>query len=106
MDKTGVRPGSVVFSKSGRDSGRYYLVVSQEGEFAFIADGKTRKLAKPKKKKLKHLRPRGERAETIGEKLEEGRTVFDSEIYSALRAYNEDNPKNQSEGKGCQKTTS
>lgn len=93
MERESIRLGSVAFSKSGRDSGRYYLIVGLEGEFAYIADGGIRKLAKPKKKKLKHLRLRGEVCENIGEKLADGRIVHDSEIFSALRTYNE-NQKN------------
>lgn len=47
--------GSVVKSKSGHDSGSFYVVVALEGEFAYIADGRRRKVAKPKKKNVKHL---------------------------------------------------
>lgn len=93
MEERKIRLGSVALSRCGRDSGRYYLVVALEGEFAYIADGRTRKLARPKKKKLKHLRFKGETAESIGSKLAEGKLVHDSEVYSALRAYN-DNLKN------------
>ena len=89
MEQQKIRLGSIAYSKSGRDSGSYYLIVGLEGEFAYIADGRIRKLAKPKKKKLKHLRLRGEVNESIGEKLSDGRIVHDSEIYSALRTYNE-----------------
>lgn len=47
--------GSVVVSTAGRDKGGWFAVVSLEGEFAFLADGKARKLVNPKKKKRKHL---------------------------------------------------
>ena len=48
--------GSVVVSKKGHDEGKVYIVVDICGEFALVADGKTRKLANPKKKRLKHLK--------------------------------------------------
>ncbi len=50
-----VQIGSIVKSKSGHDSGSFYVVVSLEGEFAYIADGRRRKREKPKRKNLKHL---------------------------------------------------
>lgn len=48
--------GTVVKSISGRDQDRFYAVVSVEENFAWIVDGKVRKLASPKKKNKKHLR--------------------------------------------------
>lgn len=48
--------GVVAVSRAGRDKGRYYAVVGIADESCvYVADGKTRGLEKPKKKKLKHL---------------------------------------------------
>lgn len=48
--------GSVVKAKAGRDRNRFFVVMATEGsEFVLMADGCTRKIAKPKKKKLMHL---------------------------------------------------
>lgn len=52
-----LKQGSIVKSISGRDSGRFYLVVKTEANYAFIVDGKVRKLTSPKKKSVKHLCP-------------------------------------------------
>ena len=52
-----IKQGSVVKSIAGHDSDRFYVVVRLEGDFAYIADGKVRKLESPKKKRLKHLAP-------------------------------------------------
>lgn len=49
--------GQVVLSKAGKDSGSFYAVLKEEGDFAYIADGKLRKIEKPKKKRIKHLAP-------------------------------------------------
>lgn len=49
--------GSVVKSVAGRDQGSYYVAVSAEDRFVFIADGKERKLEKPKRKNVKHISP-------------------------------------------------
>lgn len=48
--------GTIVRCTAGRDKGRFMAVLSVEGDFAFIADGSSRKIARPKKKRLKHLR--------------------------------------------------
>lgn len=51
-----IQPGSIVKSVAGHDSGGYFVVLRQEGEYVFLADGKRRKLEKPKRKKWKHVR--------------------------------------------------
>ena len=82
--------GAIVFSKSGRDSGRYFVVCKVLNEdYVMITDGDLRKLSKPKLKKVKHLRMTGERLDAIAEKFCEGKQVFDSEIRSAVRKYME-----------------
>lgn len=82
--------GSVVFSKKGRDSGSFYVIVEvAEDGFVKIADGEKRKLTKPKLKRGKHLKDTGDVLQKIADKLESGSTVFDAEIRSALRQYNE-----------------
>ena len=49
--------GSVVISQKGRDKGRAFVVLYfVDASFAMIADGDTRPLEKPKRKRLKHLR--------------------------------------------------
>ncbi|MGN0600976.1 MAG: hypothetical protein ACI4YB_08030 [Oscillospiraceae bacterium] len=48
--------GMIVRSAAGHDKGNFLVITAVEGDFAFIADGKERKLQKPKKKRLKHLK--------------------------------------------------
>ena len=59
MDRLTMIPGRVVLSTQGRDEGRYFIVLEVIDEnFVRMADGLTRKLDHPKKKKVKHLRPK------------------------------------------------
>ena len=59
MDRLTMIPGRVVLSTQGRDAGRYFVVMSViDEQFVLMADGLTRKIAHPKKKKVKHLRPK------------------------------------------------
>lgn len=51
-----IQKGMIVKSIAGHDQNRFYCVVALSDEFAWIADGKRRKLSAPKKKRLKHLR--------------------------------------------------
>jgi ribosomal protein L14E/L6E/L27E len=47
--------GSVVRAKAGRDKDSFFVVTAVEKEYCFIADGKSRKLTKPKRKNTKHI---------------------------------------------------
>lgn len=51
-----ITTGTVVISRAGHDSGRAMLVVGVDGGYVLVADGKERKLEKPKKKNKKHVR--------------------------------------------------
>ena len=81
--------GGICQSTQGRDKDRYYLIrdIYPDGSLG-VVDGNFRKLASPKKKNLKHLRLLPEKAESIATKFSEGRQVFDTEVFSALKAYN------------------
>ena len=48
--------GSVVRAEAGRDGGGYFAVTDFDEKYCFIADGKSRKLASPKRKNIKHIR--------------------------------------------------
>ena len=90
--KGSIQVGAVVLSKMGRDAGTTYVAVAILGEdFALVVDGDKRKLAKPKLKKLKHLRYKGEDLCEIGNKLTQNIEVTDAEIRRALKAYNTKN---------------
>lgn len=47
--------GAVVRALAGHDSGTLYCVVDTEGDFLLLADGKTRRLARLKRKRRKHV---------------------------------------------------
>ena len=79
-------PGQIVIPKSGRDKGLPMVIVGTEDEYAFIADGKMRRLDKPKKKKHKHLQI----THTFVNLTPPcGRALQDADLRKALRAYSE-----------------
>lgn len=45
-----------VVSLAGRDRGNVCIVLREEGEYLFLADGRLRPVERPKKKKRKHVR--------------------------------------------------
>ena len=51
--------GDIVLSVAGHDADMFYVVVSTEGVYAYICNGKLHKIEKPKKKKFKHLKNTG-----------------------------------------------
>lgn len=79
--------GRVVQSTQGRDKGRYFLVLrTEDPELAYIADGLTHPLSRPKKKKIRHLhaKPIVVNLETI---RPEGGKVQDSDLRRALEEH-------------------
>ena len=85
--------GGIAQSKQGRDKGRYYLIVGiEQGGLIAVTDGNFKKLATPKQKNIKHLRLLPDKAEAIALKMVEGKQVFDTEVYSALKNYNYPKP--------------
>ena len=49
--------GSIVRAKAGRDKDKFFVVLDTDGSYAMIADGRRRRVEKPKRKKLIHLAP-------------------------------------------------
>lgn len=48
--------GKIVLSRAGRDKNHLYVVIGQfDQEYLFLANGDTKTLINPKKKKIKHL---------------------------------------------------
>lgn len=47
--------GRLALSTAGRDKGTVLCVLERQGDFVLLADGKSRRVQKPKRKKLKHI---------------------------------------------------
>lgn len=48
-------PGCPVKSLAGHDKNQYFIILTDDGEYVTIADGKTRTVANPKRKNKKHI---------------------------------------------------
>ena len=49
--------GRTVVSLAGHDKGSLYTVIGEECGMVLLADGKSRRLVKPKRKNIKHVLP-------------------------------------------------
>lgn len=78
--------GDIVISTAGRDENRVYIISKLvDNDFVLVVDGNFKKLQNPKKKRVKHLKTSGHKAEIIAEKFVSDKKVFDTEIYSAIK---------------------
>ncbi|MGO5021782.1 KOW domain-containing RNA-binding protein [Lawsonibacter sp. LCP25S3_G6] len=83
--------GQVVRATAGRDKGDLFCVVGMEQERLLLANGKRRRAARPKAKKLGHVQVFSEQEydhPTI-QKLKQGEPVSDRELRRALAAFKE-----------------
>jgi ribosomal protein L14E/L6E/L27E len=73
--------GQIVLSKAGRDKGKKFIVYSVIDEnYVYLVDGKLRKVEKPKKKKIKHIKVIDKINSNIAKKLRDNGKVLNSEI--------------------------
>lgn len=80
--------GDIVFSKAGRDKEQPFVVLKViDTQYVFLADGRTRRVDKPKKKKLKHLLKSGHVAQAVKEKLEADMKVTNPDLKRALAEF-------------------
>ena len=47
--------GLLAMSKAGHDKGALYVIIREEGEYVYVADGRIRTSDRPKKKNRKHV---------------------------------------------------
>ncbi|MCL2200839.1 MAG: KOW domain-containing RNA-binding protein [Oscillospiraceae bacterium] len=79
-----IEKADVVIPLNGRDAGKRFLVVGTEDEYSLLADGKGRRVEKPKRKKNKHVKVESSIAGPVADKLIEGEKITNSEIRRAL----------------------
>ena len=82
--------GWIVRAAAGRDKGGVFCVVGvdQVQNRLLLADGKRRKAAKPKQKKLGHVEPLSHQYDHPAiEKLKQGQALTDKELRRTLAAF-------------------
>ena len=85
-----ISQGDLVKSIAGRDDGQIFLVVKVDGKYAYIVNGKTRKVQSLKKKNVKHLEKFSNVSIIeLAEKIERGLLVGNKTVYLAIRSEKE-----------------
>lgn len=87
MEEYGV--GCLARSLAGHDKGNLFIIMKEDAEYVYLADGKIRLAGKPKRKKRKHIQISRIRDEKLREKLMTGYTVRDEEIKYFISCYKE-----------------
>lgn len=84
--------GRVCTSRAGHDKGRAFLIVGVfDDNHVLLSDGETRKLSRPKKKKLSHLHVLPQKADEIAKKFAESKEVLDADVRNALKLFGYNN---------------
>ncbi len=74
----------IVVSLNGRDRGKRFYVIATEENYVLLCDGKTRRLEKPKRKKIKHIRFESKDTGRTAMKILNNEKVTNSEIRRSL----------------------
>ena len=86
---------SLVISKAGRDQGQLFYVSDADEQYVYLADGKSRRLEKPKRKKRKHIEQIPRTESRIAEKIRNGEKVLNSELRKELASFGQKQSQNQ-----------
>ena len=81
---------SLIVSKAGRDKGQLFFVIDADEQYVYLADGKSRKLEKPKRKKRRHVLFVAADENRLSEKIRGEARITNSELRKTLAAYREE----------------
>lgn len=80
--------GFLASSKAGHDKDKIYVIIKEDKEYVWLADGRIKTVDNPKKKKKKHIQLiKYFYNEEIRISLTEGKKVSDLEIVMVLKNY-------------------
>ena len=77
----------IVLSLSGRDKGRLLLVLREEEQYLYLADGRGRRAESPKRKKRRHTAYQGRCDEWTRNRLEQNGRLTNNELRRALARF-------------------
>ena len=85
-----IAKSSIVRSDAGRDKGKLFIVMAVQGEYLLLADGKSRKVESPKRKKRKHVLFVAADETRVSQKIISNEKITNSELRRTLAAYREE----------------
>ena len=81
---------NIVRSDAGRDKGKLFIVLAVQGEYLLLADGKSRKVESPKRKKRKHVLFVAADETRVSQKIISDEKITNSELRRTLAVYREE----------------
>lgn len=90
-----IAKASIVRSDAGRDRGKLFFVLDVEGEYLLLADGRSRKVESPKRKKRRHVLFVAAEDSRLAEKIKGEEKITNSELRRALAVYREEDCPDQ-----------
>ena len=85
-----IAQSNIIRSDAGRDQGKLFIVLAVEGEYLLLADGKSRKVEHPKRKKRRHVLFVSAEETRLAEKIKCGEKITNSELRRALAVFREE----------------
>ena len=82
-----IAQSNIVRSDAGRDKGKLFVVLAVGGEYLLLADGKSRKVEAPKRKKRRHVLFVSAEETRLSEKIKSKEKFTNSELRRTLAAY-------------------
>ena len=79
--------GKFATSKAGHDKTKLYVIIKEDSEYVYLADGDLKPFEKPKKKSKKHIQIINRVDETIQNKLENRQIIYNEDIKRAIKLY-------------------
>ena len=85
-----IAKSDIVRSDAGRDKGKLFVVLAVEGEYLLLADGKSRKVESPKRKKRRHVLFVASEETRLSEKIKSEEKITNSELRRTLAGYRDE----------------
>ena len=81
-----IAKSDIVRSDAGRDKGKLFAVLAVEGEYLLLADGKTRPVERPKRKRRKPAALLRRDGGAVSQRIRSNETITNSELRKAIAA--------------------
>ena len=77
----------LVEATAGRERGKLFYVLRTDGDYLLLADGKSRRVEAPKRKKRKHARFVADPGDRVAAKIRADEKITNSELRKAIAAH-------------------
>ena len=77
----------LALSLAGHDKGHYYVIIKEEGEYVYVADGVLKLCEQPKKKNHRHIQRIKKMPADVTELLQSQENLNDLNVKRALKLY-------------------